>query len=141
MQTSGVTGFDDVVTEPSAPIGTNAGYEMVLTRLALNEEPFVESMLEQSGIDPGRSALDGKTCALVRLGALFALDAAPASYSSQVAVALGAGATIDEIVDVLIVVAPSIGGARAVSAAPELALALGFDVDAHLERASDERPG
>lgn len=124
--------------DPLAPTGSAAGYENVLTRLALNDEAFVESMLEQSGVDPGTSALDGRTCALVRLGALLALDAAPASYSSQVAIALGAGSTVEEIVDVLVVVAPSIGVARVVSAAPELALALGFDVDAQLERSSDD---
>jgi len=138
MRTFGPTGFDDVVSDRSARTGSTAGYQMVLTRLALNDEAFVESLLEQSGIDPGTPALDGRTCALVRLGALFALDAAPASYSSQVALALAAGATVDEIVDVLVVVAPSIGVARVVSAAPELALALGFDIDAQLERASDD---
>ena len=108
---------------------------MVLTRLALNDETFVESLLEQGTVDHGTATLDGRTGALVRLGALFALDAATASYSSQVAIALAAGATVDEIVDALVVVAPSIGVARVVSAAPELALALGFDVDSQLERA------
>jgi 4-carboxymuconolactone decarboxylase len=127
-----------LVIDPSAPTASRATHEMVLTRLALNDEAFVESLLEHSGVDPGTSTLDDKTCALVRLGALLALDAAPASYSSQVAIALGAGSTVDEIVDVLMLVAPSIGVARVVSAAPELALALGFDVDAQLEQPSDE---
>jgi len=113
---------------------------MVLTRLALNDEVFVESLLEQSTVHPRASALDGRTCALVRLGALLALDAAPASYSSQVAMALASGASEDEIVQVLVAVAPSIGAARAVSAAPELALALGFDVDVMLEQPPDHEP-
>ena len=40
-----------------------------------------------------------------------------------------------EIVGVLIAVAPTVGLARVVSAAPELALAIGYDVDAALEAA------
>ena len=63
----------------------------------------------------------------------LAIDAAPSSYQSVVETALAAGATVDEVVGTLIAVAPTIGLARVVSAAPELALALGYDVDAALE--------
>jgi hypothetical protein len=62
-----------------------------------------------------------------------AIDAAPSSYQSAVEPALAAGAGIDEIVGTLIAVAPTVGMARVVSAAAELALALGYDVDAALE--------
>ena len=79
------------------------------------------------------STLDEKTHALARLSASLAIDAAPISYQSSVELALAAGATVDEIVGCLIAVAPVIGLARVVSAAPELALALGYDVDAALE--------
>jgi alkylhydroperoxidase/carboxymuconolactone decarboxylase family protein YurZ len=79
------------------------------------------------------SQLDPKTHALVRLGAALAIDAAPSSYQSAVEPALAAGASIDQIVGTLIAVAPTVGMARVVSAAPELALALGYDVDAALE--------
>ena len=41
--------------------------------------------------------------------------------------------TVDEIVGTLIAVAPIVGTARVVSAAPELALALGYDIEAALE--------
>jgi hypothetical protein len=44
------------------------------------------------------------------------------------------GATDDEIVGCLVAVLPVVGVARVVSAAPKLALALGFDVEAALER-------
>ena len=47
--------------------------------------------------------------------------------------ALGAGATADDIVDTLIAVAPIAGGVRVVAAAPALALAIGYDIDAALE--------
>ena len=44
---------------------------------------------------------------------------------------------VDEIVGTLIAVAPVIGLARVVSDAPELALALGYDVEAALEAQGD----
>jgi len=47
--------------------------------------------------------------------------------------ALASGATVDEIVGVLIAVAPTVGLARVVSAAPEVAVAIGYDIDAALE--------
>jgi hypothetical protein len=51
---------------------------------------------------------------------------------------LASGASIDEIVGTMIAVAPTVGLTRVVSAAPELALALGYDVDAALERPNGE---
>jgi alkylhydroperoxidase/carboxymuconolactone decarboxylase family protein YurZ len=107
--------------------------------LALSDERFMETELAM-GLDTVQvSRLDAKTHALVRLGAALAIDAAPSSYQSAVEPALAAGASIDEIVGTLIAVAPTVGMARVVSAAPELALALGYDVDAAIEtRDGDE---
>ncbi len=77
--------------------------------------------------------LDPKAHALVRLAALLGANAAPVCYHHTVAVALAAGATPDEVMGTLITIAPIIGLARAVSAAPELALPIGYDIDAALE--------
>ena len=110
-----------------------AGYKQTLRSLALNDERFVDNVLGMGRNTIDASHLDPKTHALLRLAASLAIDAAPSSYQSNVEAALAAGATIDEIVGSLIAVAPTIGLARAVSAAPELALALGYDVDAALE--------
>jgi 4-carboxymuconolactone decarboxylase len=82
--------------------------------------------VEASGVDP-------KSCALVRLGALVAPGAPCVSYQWGVQWAVAAGATADEIVGTLIAVAPITGVARVVAAAPEVALALGYDIDAALE--------
>jgi alkylhydroperoxidase/carboxymuconolactone decarboxylase family protein YurZ len=49
------------------------------------------------------------------------------SYLWAVQWALAAGATTDEIVGTLLAVAPVAGVARVVAAAPEVALALGYD--------------
>jgi alkylhydroperoxidase/carboxymuconolactone decarboxylase family protein YurZ len=105
----------------------------VLSRLALSDERFMETELRMGLDTVDISQLDAKTHALVRLAAALAIDAAPSSYQSAVEPALAAGASMEEIVGTLIAVAPTVGMARVVSAAPELALALGYDVDAALE--------
>jgi alkylhydroperoxidase/carboxymuconolactone decarboxylase family protein YurZ len=86
------------------------------------------------------SDLDPKTHALVRLGALIALDASPSSFQWNAATALASGATVDEIVGVLIAVAQTVGLARVASAAPAVALALGYDIEAALEAHDGGRP-
>ena len=77
-------------------------------------------------------ALDPKTLALVRLAALIAVGGAVPSYGAQVDAAIDAGATADEIVDVLVGVIPIVGLPSVVDAAPKLAMALGYDTDAAL---------
>ena len=75
-----------------------------------------------------RSGLDARSYALVKIAALIALDAPPASYLWQVANALDAGATPADLMGVLIAVAPQVGGPRTVAAAPELMVALGLSL-------------
>ncbi|MGZ6690847.1 MAG: carboxymuconolactone decarboxylase family protein [Solirubrobacteraceae bacterium] len=107
--------------------------KQTLRRLALNDDDFVDSVLRVGRANVGVSGLDQKTQALVRLGASMAIKAAASSYQANVDMALAAGASVDEIVGTLIAVAPDVGVVRTVSAAPELALALGYDVDAAFE--------
>lgn len=82
------------------------------------------------GSDP--QALDGKSVALVRLAALIAVGGAVPSYGAQADAALDAGASADEIVDVLVAVIPILGLPSVVAAAPRLAMALGYDTEAAL---------
>jgi 4-carboxymuconolactone decarboxylase len=77
--------------------------------------------------------LDPKTRTLVRLAAMIAVGAAGPSFGAQVDTAVSSGATAAEIVDVLISVVPIVGYPSVVAAAPELALALGHDVNEDLE--------
>jgi 4-carboxymuconolactone decarboxylase len=77
-------------------------------------------------------ALDSKTHALVRLGALISLGAVTTSYRCAVERAYAAGATDEDIVGVLSTAAPAAGIARTMAAAPRLALALGYDVEEDL---------
>ncbi len=70
--------------------------------------------------------LDSRTFGLVKIAALVALDAPPASYAWQVANALSDGATPEDILAVLRAIAPQVGGPRIVAAAPEIMVALGL---------------
>jgi 4-carboxymuconolactone decarboxylase len=108
-------------------------YQKRLRSLALSDDHFVGSVLGMSQDTVEISRLEPKTHALVRLAALLAVDAGQSSYNASVDVALASGASLDEIVGILIAVAPAVGLGRVVSAAPELGLALGYDVNAALE--------
>ena len=108
-------------------------YETTLRKLAVRDEEFVESVLADDEANLRQSALDPKTHALVRLGALAAVQAAPASYLWTIEAALEAGATRREIVGTLVAVMPTIGTAPVAAAAPRIGIALGYDVAAALE--------
>ena len=85
------------------------------------------------GLGPaGTAALDGRTAALLQLAVSVALNHQEPAESSTARV-LAAGATDDEIADVLLVIAPVAGLSRVVCAAPDVATALGYDVAAALE--------
>lgn len=104
-----------------------------LRLLAENDTAFIASEIAAEPVGGDIDRLDEKTTDLVRLGALVAVDAPQAAYSATVARALSAGATDDDLIDTLLAVAPSVGLTRVVAAAPKLAVALGFDIEAALE--------
>jgi 4-carboxymuconolactone decarboxylase len=104
-------------------------YEQTLQKLAVSDERLVASLLSQSHPNIGASSDTERIRALFRLAALIAGEATTASYLSVVGSALAAGASVEEIVDVLIAVAGTVGSTRVVAAAPLLARAVGFDVD------------
>ncbi|MEJ1154780.1 carboxymuconolactone decarboxylase family protein [Microbacterium marmarense] len=70
-----------------------------------------------------------KTLALARLAALIAIGGAGASFGEHTDAAISAGASPDEIVDVLVGVSAVVGAPRVVDAAPKVASALGYDLD------------
>ena len=108
-------------------------YKEHLRRLAMHDEALVELILseERTHTEP---VLDERTAALVRVAATIAVDAPPSSFQHAVALALAAGVTSDQIVATLEAVTPVTGAPRVVQCAPKVALALGYDVDAALER-------
>jgi 4-carboxymuconolactone decarboxylase len=107
-------------------------YTDVLRSLAINDTHFAED-----GTDVEFHALDPKALALVRLAALIAVGGAVPSYGAQTDAAVNTGATANEIVEVLLGVLPIVGLPCVVAAAPNLAMALGYDTDAALEHQSE----
>src|SRR3954470_6159162 len=112
-------------------------YESSLRRLAIRDDAFVSHVLTRNCECTEAAGLDSRTSALVRIGALVALDAQLGSYMSAAEAALEAGATRDEIVGALLAVTPVAGTSRAGSAAPLIALALGYDLAKALEMIED----
>jgi 4-carboxymuconolactone decarboxylase len=108
-------------------------YKLTLRKLAVRDDRFIDALLSEEHANATLAGMDARSHALVRIGALIALDAGPPSYMSAVERGLEAGASYDEIVGTLIAVIPIVGIARVVSAAPKLALALGYDVADALE--------
>ena len=106
-----------------------AEHEDLLRKLALNEEGALASLLGTELIDGEPGGMDAKTAALVRLAGLIAVGSAPASYQWCVTSALAAGANDAEVVAVLAALAPIVGSVRVNAAAPEVALAIGCDLD------------
>ena len=118
-----------------------ATHEERLRRLVLHDEGCIQSMLGIHLSDNDAAGLDPKTQALVRLGGLVAMGAAPGSFHWAAQAALDAGATADEIVAILVAVAPISGLARVISATPEVALAIGYDLDQAFEELNGESRG
>ena len=108
-------------------------YKQHLRRLAVHDDEFLDALAVEGGVCT-TSVIDEKTAALVRVAATVAVNAAPHSFQHAVTLALAAGASSDEIVASLEAVTPVTGAARVVQCAPKMALALGYDVDAALER-------
>jgi len=97
-------------------------------------DPVLMAAMARGGGSPFEvPPLDARTDSLLRIGALIALDAPASSYREVVDEALSAGARLDELLAVLISVTATVGSARVVSAAPKIALAAGYDVEASLE--------
>jgi alkylhydroperoxidase/carboxymuconolactone decarboxylase family protein YurZ len=114
-------------------------HQTTLAKLAIADDVYYETLLSRESSNLAESHLDQKTHALVRLGALVAIGAEYPGYMWTVDAARRRGATNDEIVGCLIAALPALGVARTVSAAPKLALALGYDVTSALE--DDRDPG
>ena len=108
-------------------------FQEILRRLAIIDEGFVE---DQAGLGLGQAeawVLDPKTAELVRVAALVATGSPAVCLEWSTTRALAAGATEDEITDVLLAIAPVAGLGRVVDATPGVANALGYDIEAALD--------
>ena len=93
-----------------------------------SETPVLDTIAAMTLDSVERSNLDADALILVRLAALAAVDANPASYLMHVGPGIEAGVTIDQVQDVLVAVAPIIGTARTLSASLAITEALGFAI-------------
>jgi alkylhydroperoxidase/carboxymuconolactone decarboxylase family protein YurZ len=107
--------------------------EDAFRRLTIGEPGFLVSLTDDANREGGAHRLDCRTESLLQVATLIAIDAPPASYRSTVEAAQQAGATLDDLLAVLLAVAGQVGSARVASAAPRIALAAGYDVEAALE--------
>ena len=113
-------------------MGQTARFQEILRRLAIMDEGVFQ---DQAGLGLGQTGpwvMDPKTAALVQMGALVAIGSPAVCLEWGVSRALAAGATEDEITDVLLAVAPAAGLGRVVGATVGVADGLGYDVQAAL---------
>jgi hypothetical protein len=108
-------------------------------RLAVGDARFIAAIADVEARDVALHRLDARTEALLRIGALIAVDAPPTSYRAAVEMAQRSGARLEDLLAVLVAVAGAVGSARVVSAAPRIALAAGYDVEAALEHDPPDR--
>ena len=114
-------------------MGRAVRYQQILRRVAIVDEKFA---VDQAGLelDPaGARVLEPMTAALVRVGVLAAMGAPEVCLEWSTSRALAVGASEDEITGVLLAIAPVIGLGRMVGAAPGVAGAFGYDIEAALE--------
>ena len=113
-------------------MGQTVRFQETLRRLTMIDEVFVEGQAGL-GLDPeGLSALDLKTVALLQLAVLAAIGSSEGSLQWSTGRALAAGASEEEIAEVLLAIAPVAGLGRVATAAPGIATGLEYDIEAAL---------
>src|SRR5215467_16138868 len=112
-----------------------ARFQETLRRLAIFDERYVGAGF---GLDLlGTPALDAKTVALLQVAVSVAIGSSAVCLQWSAARALAAGATKDEITDVLLAIIPVAGLGRVISATPAVATALEYDIEAALEEPAE----
>jgi alkylhydroperoxidase/carboxymuconolactone decarboxylase family protein YurZ len=112
-------------------------FQETLRRLAMIDEGFVQDEVGLRLELAGTSTLDPRTAALIQVGASVAMGSPGVNLEWSASRALAAGASVDQIADVLLAIAPVAGLGRVAGAAPYLATALGYDIAAALEESDD----
>jgi alkylhydroperoxidase/carboxymuconolactone decarboxylase family protein YurZ len=102
-----------------------------------NETPVLDLLANMTAASIETTTLDPNALMLVRIAALVAVDAPPASYLLNLGAAGELGVSAENVQGVLAAVAPIVGTPKVVSAAGKIARALGLALDlAELEAAS-----
>ena len=93
-----------------------------------NETPVLDLLAQMNADAIEASNLDPQSLMLVRIAALVAMDAPPASYLVNLAAAAELEISEKHVREVLIAVAPIVGTPRVVSAAGKIGRALGIAI-------------
>jgi alkylhydroperoxidase/carboxymuconolactone decarboxylase family protein YurZ len=91
-----------------------------------DDTPLLNLLAGMTASSMETSTLDPETLMLVRIAALIAVDAPPASYLMNLGAAGEMGVTSDQVEGVLAAVAPIVGTTRVVAATGNLVRALGI---------------
>jgi hypothetical protein len=94
----------------------------------MSDTPVLDLTAQMTALSIEQSTLDAKGTMLARLAALVAADAPPVSYLANIGAAGDVGLEMDDVQGVLIAVAPIVGTARVMTAAGNIARALGIAV-------------
>jgi len=93
-----------------------------------DETPVLDLLSSMTADSIEASSLDPDALMLVRIAALVAVDAPPASYVMNIAAAGDVGVDAEQIQGVLTAVAPIVGTTRIVAAAGNIARALAIEI-------------
>ncbi|MEV4642967.1 carboxymuconolactone decarboxylase family protein [Actinoplanes sp. NPDC049548] len=96
--------------------------------MATGEAPVLEALTDINAVSLSRTELDPATMLLVRIAALAAVNAPPASYLLHVGPAVESGVKLEEVQDVLVTIAPIVGAPRVLRAAGAITEALGVAI-------------
>ncbi|MGH3365536.1 MAG: carboxymuconolactone decarboxylase family protein [Nocardioidaceae bacterium] len=90
------------------------------------DRPLLDTMVEMNASSISHAGLNTRDLMMVRLAALAAVDAPPASYLMNLRAAADAGLTAEDMRSILIAVAPIVGTPEVVNAAGSITRALGI---------------
>ncbi|WP_331722251.1 carboxymuconolactone decarboxylase family protein [Streptomyces canus] len=101
-----------------------------------SETPVLDTLAAMTVDSIERCGLAPDMLLLTRIAALAASDAPPISYAAHIDPAIRTGVTAAQLQDVLVAIAPIVGTARVMTAAGNIAAALGIAIavaDAQIE--------
>jgi hypothetical protein len=102
------------------------------------ETPVLDTLADITVAAIEHNTLAPRELMLVRMAALIAVDAPPASYLANAGVAEDSGITADDIQAIMIGVAPVVGTPRVASAAGKILRALGLAIAVADSEMADE---
>ncbi|MCX4880608.1 carboxymuconolactone decarboxylase family protein [Streptomyces sp. NBC_00847] len=93
-----------------------------------SDTPVLDTLAAMTVDSIERCGLAPDVLLLTRIAALAASDAPPISYATHIDPALKTGMTAEQLQDVLVAIAPIVGTARVMTAAGNIATALGVAI-------------